>query len=59
MALPKRRHYKARSKKRRANWKVAAPNIVACHNCHEPKLAHHVCPSCGYYKNEKVIEVSP
>ncbi len=58
MAVPKRRQYKARSRKRRANWKISAPTVVACSNCHEPKLAHHVCQSCGYYKGRKIIEVS-
>ncbi|HHI02005.1 MAG TPA: 50S ribosomal protein L32 [candidate division Zixibacteria bacterium] len=54
MALPKRRHSRARGRKRRTNWKLSAPNIVECSQCHQPKLPHHICPYCGYYKGELV-----
>ncbi|MCP4704347.1 MAG: 50S ribosomal protein L32 [candidate division Zixibacteria bacterium] len=54
MALPKRRHSRARGRKRRTNWKLDAPTIVDCSQCHQPKLPHHICPSCGYYKGELV-----
>ncbi|MGI6114419.1 MAG: 50S ribosomal protein L32 [Mahellales bacterium] len=57
MAVPKRRTSKSRRDKRRANWKLAAPGIVECPQCHEPKLSHRVCKKCGYYDNKKVINV--
>ncbi|KPU28253.1 MULTISPECIES: 50S ribosomal protein L32 [Caloranaerobacter] len=58
MAVPKRKVSKARRDKRRAsNFKAYAPNLVECPQCHEPKLPHRVCGSCGYYKNKEVIEV--
>ncbi|MDD4504321.1 MAG: 50S ribosomal protein L32 [Clostridiaceae bacterium] len=57
MGLPKRRHSQARRDKRRANWKLALPGLVACPQCHEPKLPHRVCKSCGYYKDRTVIKV--
>lgn len=57
MALPKRRHSRARGRKRRTHWKLSAPTVVDCNNCRQPKLAHHICPSCGYYKNAEVITV--
>lgn len=56
MAVPKRRHSRARGRKRRTHWKLQAPAITDCGNCHQPKLAHHVCPNCGYYKGEEIIE---
>ncbi len=55
MALPKRRHSRARGRKRRTHWKLTAPNVVDCPQCHQPKLSHHICPQCGYYKGELVI----
>jgi large subunit ribosomal protein L32 len=55
MALPKRRHSRTRGRKRRTNWKVALPNVSECPQCHNPKLPHHICPSCGYYKGRQVI----
>ncbi|MGI6037476.1 MAG: 50S ribosomal protein L32 [Limnochordia bacterium] len=57
MAVPKKRQSKTRTAKRRANWKVTAPKVNTCPNCHEPKLPHRVCPSCGVYNNRQVLEV--
>ncbi|WP_350344910.1 50S ribosomal protein L32 [Proteinivorax tanatarense] len=57
MAVPKRRHSKARQAKRRANWKLNIPGSVSCPQCHEPKLPHRVCQECGFYKGKQVIEV--
>jgi large subunit ribosomal protein L32 len=31
--------------------------MVACPQCHSLKLAHHVCPTCGTYKGQEVVEV--
>ncbi len=58
MAVPKRKTSKARRDKRRAsNIKMTAPNVSECSHCHEPKLSHHVCPSCGYYNDKEVMLV--
>jgi large subunit ribosomal protein L32 len=56
MPLPKRRHSRARQAKRRANWKLEAPNVVDCPRCHAPRLPHQACPSCGFYNGRLVIE---
>jgi large subunit ribosomal protein L32 len=53
--LPKRKLSKTRKRTRRIHDKLALPHLVACSNCGEPKLAHHVCPSCGYYGGEQVL----
>ena len=37
MAVPKRKMTKARRDSRRANWKLTAPNLVECPQCHELK----------------------
>lgn len=57
MATPKRKTSKARRDKRRANWKISAPNIVECPKCHNAKLAHTVCKKCGYYGGNSIIKV--
>lgn len=49
MAVPKRRTSKQRSRTRRAHWKLTAPALSECPQCHQPKLAHRVCKKCGYY----------
>ena len=58
MALPKHRVSKGRKGRRRAScWNLKTQSISTCPNCGEPKLPHHVCPSCGFYKGRKVMEV--
>jgi large subunit ribosomal protein L32 len=58
MAQPKRKKSKAKRDQRRANWKLEVPAFVECPQCHKPKLPHHVCPECGYYKDREVIAVA-
>ena len=55
MAQPKKRQSSSRRDKRRANWKLTAPQLVACPRCHEPKLPHRVCANCGYYAGRLVV----
>lgn len=57
MAVPKRRQSKQRSRKRRANWKLKAPTLVKCKQCHELKLPHRVCKECGYYDGKLVLKI--
>jgi len=55
--LPKRRTSKARSRERRSHLALRAQSLVLCSSCHEPKLPHHACPSCGAYRGRKVIAI--
>jgi len=56
MALPKRKHSKARRDKRRsANSKLFAANLSVCPQCKKAKLPHRVCPFCGYYNGKPVV----
>ena len=57
MAVPKRKVSKAKRNSRRANWKLTAPNLVACPKCSELTMPHRVCRACGTYKNKVVLEV--
>lgn len=36
---------------------LQAPSLNTCPKCGKPKRAHVVCPNCGYYKGEEVINV--
>ncbi|NLY75455.1 MAG: 50S ribosomal protein L32 [Firmicutes bacterium] len=55
MANPKNRTSRTRTRLRRANLKLTAPNTNLCPQCHEPKMPHRVCGNCGYYKGREVI----
>ncbi len=57
MAVPKRRQSASRRDKRKANWKLEAPNLVECSHCHALVLPHRLCPQCGYYKGREVVRV--
>lgn len=58
MAVPKGKTSKQRKHTRAANWKVAAPTLVECPQCHELKVPHKVCDACGCYDGQQVVEVS-
>lgn len=59
MAVPKRKHSKARRDKRRNNvWKLSAPTLVKCANCGAYKRPHRLCAACGQYKDREVVAVS-
>jgi len=55
MPLPKRRHSRTRGKLRRTHWKLSAPTVVECEQCHQPRLPHHACKHCGYYNGEQRV----
>lgn len=58
MAVPKCKTSKARKHSRSANWKLTAPNLTECPQCHELKKSHVACPKCGYYDGKQVIDVN-
>lgn len=55
MAVPKNKISKSKGRSRYANWKIASPGLAACPQCHELKKNHQVCPKCGYYDGELVV----
>lgn len=58
MAVPKKKISKSRRGQRRSHDALAPAPYVECSNCGEFKRPHHVCPSCGYYKDREVAEAS-
>jgi large subunit ribosomal protein L32 len=56
-ALPKRKLGKGRKGRRRSHHALTSRNLVPCPKCHELRLPHRVCPSCGNYKGIEVVEV--
>ena len=56
MANPKNRNSRTRRDMRRTHWKLDPVSLGRCPQCHEPKLPHRICGSCGYYKGQVVVE---
>ncbi|MEL7667305.1 MAG: 50S ribosomal protein L32 [Actinomycetota bacterium] len=56
MAVPKRKTTRAARDARRSSHHVEAPSRSLCPQCHEPKLPHRVCLSCGYYDGKEIID---
>jgi large subunit ribosomal protein L32 len=59
MAVPKQKQSHSRTNKRRAQHKISAPTIHACPQCHNPRLPHRVCPTCGSYHGRDVVVAAP
>ncbi len=57
MAVPKKRTSKQRQRKRRGHHKAPRVATNPCPRCGDPKQPHRVCPGCGFYRDEAVIEV--
>jgi large subunit ribosomal protein L32 len=58
MAVPKKKHSKARRNKRRSHDALKLPKISKCAKTGLPKLSHRVCEESGYYgKHKQVFEV--
>lgn len=55
MAVPKRKHSKARSRSRCTHDVEHITSITHCANCQNPLKTHQACASCGFYKGVKVL----
>ncbi|MFQ5742364.1 MAG: 50S ribosomal protein L32 [Acidobacteriota bacterium] len=55
MALPKKRHSRARRDRRRSQDALQLPARSVCPQCHRIKSPHRVCPHCGSYRGRTVV----
>jgi large subunit ribosomal protein L32 len=55
--LPKRKVSRSRRNKRRAHDSLSLKHLVQCESCGEYHVSHQVCPKCGSYKGETVVEI--
>ena len=56
MAVPKQKKGRGATHTRRsANSKLNVAARSVCPQCGAPKLPHHVCPNCGFYKDREVV----
>ncbi len=56
-ALPKRKVSRHRRGNRRSHHALKPQQMILCPQCGDLALPHMVCPSCGTYKGEQIIEV--
>lgn len=55
MALPKRRHSRARRDKRRTHDALKPPARSTCPECGRAKQPHRACGHCGHYRGRQVV----
>ncbi len=56
--VPKKKSPKSRQGKRRSHLRMHAPKLSECPQCHNARLPHHACPTCGYYKGREAITIA-
>jgi len=57
MAVPKKHTTKSKRNMRRAHIFLESPALIPCPKCGKMILPHTVCPNCGYYKGQEIINV--
>ena len=57
MAVQQNKKSKSRKGMRRSHHSVPLPAVVLC-KCGAPTLPHSICPSCGTYRDRKLVETS-
>lgn len=58
MAVPKRKHSKARRDTRRnSHWKLVLPGLAKCPECGAARLPHRMCKECGNYNGRTVVKI--
>ncbi len=54
MAVPRNRTSNARKNSRRAHHAKKPRQVSSCSNCEKPRVAHRICPHCGFYAGRAV-----
>lgn len=57
MPVPKKKTSKSKRDKRRTHDALTPTGLSLCPQCQEMKPPHRVCPHCGYYKGNPILEV--
>ncbi len=58
MSEPKKKTSQSRKGKRRSHHALTGPTLDVCPECKSPKLAHHICPTCGMYKGRQATVIT-
>ncbi|USN88080.1 MAG: 50S ribosomal protein L32 [Candidatus Nomurabacteria bacterium] len=52
------RHTRSHTANRRSHHALKAPNLATCKNCGDMHRPHHMCLSCGFYKDRVVLDLA-
>ncbi|MGE5195828.1 MAG: 50S ribosomal protein L32 [Anaerolineae bacterium] len=55
MAVPRNRTSNARKNSRRSHHAKKPKNVSRCSNCSGMRLAHQICPHCGFYAGRAIF----
>lgn len=55
MSVPKQRHTKQRRDAKRDRFAIETVKTQTCTKCGKEKLSHRVCPHCGFYKGNEIV----
>ena len=56
--LPKRKYPKTQQRKRRSHLALKPTGLTRCPQCRSARLPHTACPTCGFYKRAKAVDVA-
>ena len=56
-AITKAKIFPGKNTQKRAHKIYKSDQLSQCPQCKQPKLAHQVCPVCGYYKGRQALEI--
>ena len=57
MPVPKKKTSRSRKGMRNAHAALTAVQLANCPECGAAVKPHRVCPECGHFKGEQVVEV--
>lgn len=57
MAVPKKKMSRSRTRRRKAQWKVATPTVSKCPQCGAVHIPHRACKTCGTYNGREILSV--
>ena len=57
MAVPKKKHSKARTRSRAAHHALPRQALAKCARCSQTIRPHTVCGNCGHYRGKLIVDM--
>ncbi|MBI5793531.1 50S ribosomal protein L32 [Candidatus Uhrbacteria bacterium] len=58
MPVPARKLSRSKGRRRRSHDHMNPVQVGTCEKCRASTMAHHACPTCGFYKGRQVVDHS-